>query len=142
MTYLLDTDVFTLAYLAKHGLRDRIAAERATHEVMISLVTWIEVLRGRFDAVLKAADGTALARTQGLLRASEAYLAEFRVLSFDGAATAAFDRLHADKTARKAGRNDLLIACIALAHRATVVTRNAKDFALVPGLTIENLRPL
>ncbi len=29
---------------------------------------------------------------------------------------------------------DLLIACIVLAHNATLVTRNTKDFANIPGL--------
>ena len=36
------------------------------------------------------------------------------------------------------GSLDLKVACIALAHDATVLTRNAKDFAQVPGLRIEN----
>ena len=35
-------------------------------------------------------------------------------------------------------RGDLLTACIALAHDATLVTRNTRDFAVVPGLKIEN----
>jgi predicted nucleic acid-binding protein len=46
MMYLLDTDVVTLAQLGKHGLRERIAAERPAKEVVISVVTRIEVLRG------------------------------------------------------------------------------------------------
>jgi tRNA(fMet)-specific endonuclease VapC len=33
---------------------------------------------------------------------------------------------------------DLKIAAIALAHNATVLTRNVKDFKLVPGLRIED----
>jgi len=36
------------------------------------------------------------------------------------------------------GSMDLKIACIALAHDATLLTRNAADFAQVPGLRIEN----
>lgn len=138
MTYLLDTDVFSLAQLRRHGLRDRIEAERVSNEVVISLVTWIEVLRGRFDAVVKAADGPAVLRAQELLRLSEAFLAEFRVVPFDAAATAEFDRLRNDKAVKKTGRNDLLIACIALANGATLVTRNTKDYAGVPGLKFEN----
>jgi tRNA(fMet)-specific endonuclease VapC len=36
------------------------------------------------------------------------------------------------------GSMDLKIACIALAHEATLLTRNTADFAQVPGLRIEN----
>ncbi len=96
------------------------------------------MLRGRFEALLKAADGAALSRAQEHLRSSEAYLAEFRIAEFNGAAIREFDRVREDKKAKKMGRNDLLIACIALAHDATLVTRNTKDFAGIPGLKVEN----
>ena len=138
MTYLLDTDLFTLAHLGRPGPAARIAAARTAGVVGVSIVTQIEVLRGRFDAVVKAADGAAIIRALDRLRSSEAFLAGFLVLPFDAAAVAAFDRLRIDKSARKAGRNDLLVACVALAHAATLVTRNAKDFAHVPGLRLEN----
>lgn len=138
MIYILDTDTFTLAHRGTRGLRDRIDAEREAHEIVISLVTWIEVLRGRFEAVVKATDGNALSRAQARLISSEEYMVDFRVLLFDTTSTAEFDRLQKDKKARKAGRNDLLIACIALAHDATLVTRNTKDFANIPGLKVEN----
>ena len=90
------------------------------------------------DAVVKAADGKTLLRMQDLLNASEAYLAEFHLLPFDLTAAGEFDRLRNDKKVRKTDRNDLLIACVALAHAATLVTRNTKDYANVPGLKLEN----
>ena len=39
---------------------------------------------------------------------------------------------------KKIGRADLLIASVALARRATLVSRNLKNFGLVPGLQVEN----
>ncbi|MEO5802504.1 MAG: type II toxin-antitoxin system VapC family toxin, partial [Verrucomicrobiota bacterium] len=36
------------------------------------------------------------------------------------------------------GSMDLKIACIALAHDATLLTRNVNDFSQVPGLRVEN----
>lgn len=41
MNYHLDTDLFTLAHRASHGLRERIATAQQTHEVAISLVARI-----------------------------------------------------------------------------------------------------
>jgi len=35
-------------------------------------------------------------------------------------------------------RADMLIACIALGHKARLVTRNLKDYKDVPGLRLEN----
>jgi tRNA(fMet)-specific endonuclease VapC len=75
---------------------------------------------------------------QELMRASETNLSGYRLLTFDLAAAETFDRLREDKKARKTDRNDLLIASIALANAATLVTRNTKDFANVPNLKLEN----
>lgn len=138
MMYLLDTDTFTLAHRDTKGLRNRIAVERKSQDVALPIVTRIEVLRGRFDSVLKAADAGALAHAQERLQSSEAYLSEFPIVLFHDAAFQEFERLRQEKLARKIGLADLLIACIALAHDAVLVTRNTKDFANVPNLKVEN----
>ena len=65
-------------------------------------------------------------------------LQSVRMLPVDAAAAAEFDRLLATKGLRRIGRADLLIASIALANKATLVTRNRRDFQKVPGLQIEN----
>ncbi len=137
MTHILDTDTFTLAYFDKAGVRGRVAAQPAG-DVAVSVVTHIEVLRGRFAAVLTAADGPGVLRAHQWLLASQAYLDLYPTIPFDTAAADNLDRLLPDKQCRKIGRADLLIACIALAHAATLVTRNTKDFRLVTGLNLEN----
>ena len=68
---------------------------------------------------------------------TERDLKEFIILTVDAAASGEFDRLRQNKKLRM-GRSDLLIAAITLADRATLVTRNQKDFRKVPGLRIEN----
>jgi tRNA(fMet)-specific endonuclease VapC len=65
-------------------------------------------------------------------------LAQTLVVPLDDAAAAVFDRLRAVRRLRQIGRADLLIASIALAHRATLVTRNVRHFRQVPGLTVIN----
>jgi tRNA(fMet)-specific endonuclease VapC len=56
----------------------------------------------------------------------------------DTASASEFDHLRRNKKLKRIGRADLLIAAITLAHRATLVTRNLKDFRQVPGLRTEN----
>lgn len=65
-------------------------------------------------------------------------LRQITVLSINEAAADQFDRLRQIKRLRKIGRADLLIAAIALAHGATMVTRNVKHFSQIPGLRVEN----
>ena len=133
---LLDTDTFTLLAEAHSKVAARLAT--ATDAVAITIVTRLEALQGRFAFLMRAADGQELLRTQQWLRRTEADLDRIPTVPFDDATVAAFDRLRQTKGLKKIGRGDLLIASIALAHRATLVTRNLRDFRLVPGLQVEN----
>ncbi len=134
--FVLDTD--TLTYLLHGNARVVERRSQVTEDVVLTVVTRIEVLQGRFASVLKAADGEQLLLAQQRLAESEGQLASFDVLPFDAAAAAEFDRLRGVRGLKKIGRSDLLIASIALANKATLVTRNVKDFGKVPGLKIEN----
>jgi tRNA(fMet)-specific endonuclease VapC len=69
---------------------------------------------------------------------TESDLGHFIILTVDATVAAAFDGLRQNKKLKTIGRGDLLIAAITLANRATLVTRNQKDFRKVPGLQIEN----
>lgn len=138
MTYLLDSDTFTLAHLGHPRVRARIARVSPPDRVAVSDATRVEVLTGRFDAVLKAADGPAVVLALARLRASGADLAAYPLVVFDDHAAAEFDRLTSGKLRRKIGHGDRLHAAIALAQKATLVTRNLKDFKHVPGLVVEN----
>jgi tRNA(fMet)-specific endonuclease VapC len=92
------------------------------------------MLRGRFDFVLKAASGAEILRAQQLLIRTEELLAQTLIFPFDEFAAVQFERLKSESRLRKIGRADLLIASIALASRATLVTRNIRHFQSVPGL--------
>jgi tRNA(fMet)-specific endonuclease VapC len=102
------------------------------------VVTRIEQLRGRFDAVFKAESGEKLLRAQLRLIETENDLGRLPILPINAAAAAEFDRLRENRKLRRIGRGDLLIAAIVLANRATLVSRNLKDFRQVPGLQVEN----
>jgi tRNA(fMet)-specific endonuclease VapC len=135
--HLLDTDTLTHLY-AGHP---RVAAQLAVltdADVGTTIITRIEIRRGRFDFVLKAATGPDLLRAQQLLARTEELLAQTIIVPIDEAASVEFERLRMMKGLRKIGRADLLIAGIALAHRATLVTRNLRHFRQIPGLAITN----
>jgi tRNA(fMet)-specific endonuclease VapC len=135
--HLLDTD--TLTYLhAGHPRVVRRLRELDDPDVGTTIITKIELLRGRFEFLLNAASGPDLLRAQQWLVRTEELLAQILIVSMDEAATFEFDRLRAARRLRKIGRADLLIASIALAHRASLVTRNVRHFQQIPRLTVTN----
>jgi len=116
-------------------LRFRLAGFK-TDERVTTIITFEERMRGWM---------AHLARARVLARQVEAYkqLKEFldrylkvAVLEFDETAAVEFERLQ--RLRLRVGTMDLKIAAIALAHSATVLTRNIKDFGLVPGLRVED----
>jgi tRNA(fMet)-specific endonuclease VapC len=133
---VLDTDTLTLFAAGHERVVGRFLSE--TDSVTISIITKIEVLRGRFEAVLKAADGEQLEAAQQRLFRTERDVEQLTVLPINTAAANQFDVLRAQKKLRKIGRADLLIASIALAYGATLVTRNLRHFRQISGLITEN----
>lgn len=107
--HLLDTD--TLTYLHAGHLRVvRHLRELDDPDVGTTIITKIELLRGRFEFLLKAASGTDLLRAQQWLVGTEELLAQILIVPMDEAAAFEFYRLRAARRLRKIGRADLLIA--------------------------------
>jgi tRNA(fMet)-specific endonuclease VapC len=134
--FVLDTD--TLTHLLHGNARVSLRRSLVSDPVVLTVVTRIEILQGRFAAVLKAADREQLQQAQDRLTQSDRQLASFDILPVDAAAGAEFERLLGTRGLKRIGRGDLLIASITLANKATLVTRNQKDFSKAPGLKIEN----
>ena len=133
---VLDTDMFSLFATGHPRVVARV--EAATDLVVMTVISRIEILHGRFDFLLKAADSGQLQRAQQLLTQTERDLAEIPILLIDSRVAAKFDRLRQNKKLKKIGRADLLIASIVLAHRALLSTRNLRHFQQVPGLRVED----
>jgi tRNA(fMet)-specific endonuclease VapC len=135
--YLLDSD--TLSHLWAHHERVETRLRQVEDaEVGTTSVTKCEILRTRCDNVLKAEDPEQVLKAQQRLDRSERLLAELVVIPFDEAAGEELDQLSKIRKLKRIGRADLLIASIALANDATLVTRNLKHFRQVPGLKVEN----
>jgi tRNA(fMet)-specific endonuclease VapC len=87
---------------------------------------------------LKAASGEEHVRAQQTLSKTERDLAQLVPIPFDDKAGRVFDQLRLGKRTRQIGRADLLIASIALANRAVLVTRNLRDFRRIANLQVVN----
>ena len=134
---LFDSD--TLTHFSHGNANVRRKLEESGDEPLgVAIVTRNEVLDGRADSILKAANEEELAKAVERYRQTEELLSNFLVVDFDDDAIAQFGRLRKQKMLKKMGAADRLIACIALAHDALLVTRNTGDFKNVTGLRIEN----
>jgi tRNA(fMet)-specific endonuclease VapC len=134
--HLLDTDTLTHLHAGHPRVVERLRA-LDDPRVGTTIITKIELLRGRFEFMLKAATGNELLRAQQWLAFTEELLSQIIVAPFDAAAEQ-FDRLIKVKGLKKIGRADLLIGSIALARRATLVTRNVRHFKQIPDLIVTN----
>jgi tRNA(fMet)-specific endonuclease VapC len=136
---VLDTDLVTLiSYGRNEKLRQRLDAVEEGEELAIALVTRMEVLQGRYASIVKAANEEELLEAMERFRASEALLDSFRLLEVNDVAARHFRELTKAKKRVKMKRADMLVACIALAHQALLVTRNIEDYKPVNGLRVEN----
>jgi tRNA(fMet)-specific endonuclease VapC len=133
---VLDTDIMTLWLLGQPVVSKRVL--EASDVVATTVVNRIELVRGRFDYLLKANDGAQLQAAQSRLDQTERQLEGLVVVPFDAQSAAEFDRLRCIKSLKPVGRADLLIASITMAQRATLVTRNLRHFRQISGLTLEN----
>ncbi|MFM7906741.1 MAG: type II toxin-antitoxin system VapC family toxin [Microcystis aeruginosa Ma_MB_S_20031200_S102] len=137
MMYLLDTDTLTHLHSGNTNVINRLE-NLQDEEVAITIVTKLEILRGRIDYLLKAFSGSDLLKAQELFSRSETLLNQLPVILIDPNAANQFDRLKDISKFRKIGRSDLLIASIALANQARLVTRNLRHFRQIPHLFLEN----
>src|SRR5690242_3592748 len=135
--FFLDTDMLTHLHFGNSKLIDRIKRE-GENTVATTIVAAVEMLQGRHAFLLKAAGGKRLLLAQQLLDESEKLLLDTQIFPVNARAAAEFDQLRQVKKLKNIGRRDLLIACIALAHNAVLITRNIKHFNLVPQLRLED----
>ncbi|MBR2269846.1 MAG: type II toxin-antitoxin system VapC family toxin [Sphingobium sp.] len=126
VAYLLDTNAcidFLLGRSAR--LAERMAAE--FDRLSVSAVTAAELRvgnRGSSDPV-------------GDLRRVDTFLALLNILPFDDAAAHTYAEMVRQVGVRRRGF-DRLIGAQAMASAMVLVTRNEKDFADIPGLTVED----
>ena len=134
---VLDTDhVSALGSPLEVGLQllDRISV--SGQDPATTIINVEEQLRGWLAEIHRLTDPHRQIVAYGRLQRRIDFFAAWTVLPWDADAADLFVRSRQEGV--RIGSMDLKIACIALAHDATVLTRNSRDFAQVPGLQIEN----
>jgi tRNA(fMet)-specific endonuclease VapC len=133
--YLLDTDHLTLQEYGHAPLRQRLAAH-PPDSLAASIVSAEEILRGRLAVLSRSSKSDARVRAYAKLLQTLQFLNSVNIVPFDQTCEAQLKQLLSLRP--RPGTQDLKIAATALAFDLIVVTRNSRDFGMVPGLTIED----
>jgi tRNA(fMet)-specific endonuclease VapC len=132
--FVLDTDTLVL-FQEGHDAVCRRVLSHPMEELAISVITVEEQLSGWYTLLRRAKSAELLAHAYQRLADAVEVLSRFRILSFTVPAINRFEQLKRQKLGVK--YMDLRIAAITLEHTGTLVSRNARDFEVVPQLAIE-----
>lgn len=133
--FILDTDHISILQ-AKAGedwkrLRHRLDAQPRS-SFHVSIISFHEQVGGWYAQLGRAKDANDTLRAYRMMERTLATFAGAQVLPFDEAAIQLFADLRRQKV--RIDTMDLRIACVAITRNMTLLTRNAVDFARVPGL--------
>jgi tRNA(fMet)-specific endonuclease VapC len=139
MNWILDTDHVSLVLWDNPVVTPRLDVARS--RAAVTIITVQEVFNG-WVGQLNQPQNTRellLAKYHQLYRATELFR-KMPILEFDDRALDRYTQLldQNPPLRKKRIQQDMRIAAIALVNGATVVTRNRRDFELVPGLPIED----
>jgi tRNA(fMet)-specific endonuclease VapC len=126
MAFLLDTNVCIGILTGRSPRAVEKLRQLSPSDVQVCSVVRAELLFGARNSTRVEANLTLLAT----------FLAPFASVPFDDFAADLYGQLRANlhRAGELIGPNDMLIAATALAHDLTLVTRNVKEFARIPGL--------
>jgi tRNA(fMet)-specific endonuclease VapC len=128
---ILDSNTISYYFRGDRQVVPRLQALRPADLGVPAIVEY--ELRYGLQRLARVAAEPRLAALAQLLR-------PMRSLPFDSACAGHAARIRADleATGTPIGPHDTLIAATALCHQATLVTRNVREFARVPGLQLVN----
>jgi tRNA(fMet)-specific endonuclease VapC len=133
--YVLDTDTLTL-YQHGHANVIRQVSSHAASELAITVISVEEQLSGWYSQLRQAKQPHQLANVYQRLANAVQAPARLPILSFALPAITRYDSLKALKL--NVGKMDLRIAAITLECGGILVTRNTRDFQLIPNLVLED----
>jgi tRNA(fMet)-specific endonuclease VapC len=138
MMLVLDTDHLTEyqkgTSAEAHRLKQRLDVSADSYATTI--ITVEEIMRGWMAAIRRILDPRQQINAHAKLRQLFRFFATWQVLEWDDRAVDEYEALKQAKI--RIGTMDLKIVSICLANDATLLSRNNRDFANVPGLRIED----
>jgi tRNA(fMet)-specific endonuclease VapC len=136
---VLDTDHISILQHADSEIATALQ-ERLVHspdsDVATTAITVEEQTRSWLSLIRRCADARRQVVYYDRFVATLRFFAKWRVVPFDDAAALRFQELRSARI--RVGSTDLKIAAICLVNDATLLSRNLADFALVPGLQVED----
>ena len=135
MRFVLDTDIVSLLQRGNEIVANRVARHRQD-EVATTIITVEEQLSAWYTLLRRAKTAQNLVPVYQRMCETVRFLSRLPLLTFTDSAAGAYDGFRQQKF--RTGKMDLRIAAIAVAHQATLITRNMADFATIPGLSVED----
>lgn len=136
--YVLDTDCLSFFLNRAHDYPSLVARIKVTprEELALTAITVEERLRGALDLVHQQRNKPREPEAYAFFCAVLATFHEFRVLPYTQEAARIFQSFAPE--VKRIGSRDCRIAAISIAHGATVVTHNVRDFSRIPGVQFED----
>lgn len=139
MRFLLDTDHISFLQ-RKSGIEYENLIRRinqySSDDFAFSIISFHEQIIGVHTYIIPSRNSETLYKGYRLFQEILNSFSGARILDFDQEAIAVFEQLKNQKI--NVSTMDLRIGSIALSRNLTLLTRNQKDFAKIPNLTIEN----
>jgi len=128
--YLLDTNICIYVIQHKPPEVRQHFEQHHIRDIAVSAITVAELQYGVEKSQQRARNQHAL----------DQFLLPLTIIDFDHAAAQAYGKIRStlEQCGTPIGALDLQIAAIALSRNLIVVTNNTREFARVPGLTVEN----
>ena len=134
---ILDTDhLAELERVTSSGRQLAQKLDESGDEIVTTIISAEEQLRGWLAQINRLRDPHRQIEAYGRLQGRLEFFAAWRLLPWDGPAATRLQSLQDQRV--RVGTMDLKIACIALAHDGTLLSRNLRDFRKVPALKVEN----
>jgi tRNA(fMet)-specific endonuclease VapC len=136
--YILDTDHISLFLGNYLSVRDRVLQFKA--DCSITIISVQKIFNGWVGQLNRVENETYKIEIYQRLHLTTQFIQQMSVLNYDRAASLQYQQIIiANPTlAKRRLEKDMRIAAIALAHDATIVTRNQRDFEQVPKLVVED----